>query len=55
MESCVPKTCPVCGNNEAIRIHEDLGEDGKFCICSPDTGCGTTFILTPQGRVTEIF
>jgi hypothetical protein len=55
MESRVPKTCPVCGNNHAVKIHEDLGEDGLFCICSPEDGCGTTFIMTLQGCVTEIF
>jgi hypothetical protein len=55
METRLPKTCPVCGNHNAVRIHEDLGDDGMFCICAPDTGCGTTFIMTPQGFVTEIF
>jgi hypothetical protein len=53
MES--PKTCPVCGNNTAVKIQEDLGEDGIFCICAPESGCGTTFIMTLQGLVTEIF
>jgi phage/plasmid primase-like uncharacterized protein len=47
--------CPVCNKTGTVVFHDDLGRDGRFCICSEPQGCGSTFIMTPEGEFTDIF
>ncbi|MFZ0004958.1 MAG: hypothetical protein WCC86_03775 [Methanoregula sp.] len=47
--------CPVCQRENTIVVHEDLGSDGHFCMCSGSGGCGSTFILNLDGSLSDIF
>ncbi|MFA5237498.1 MAG: hypothetical protein WC362_06550 [Methanoregula sp.] len=47
--------CPICQRDDTVVIHEDLGDDGHFCMCSGPDGCGSTFILGPDGSLSDIF
>ncbi|HVP96471.1 hypothetical protein [Methanoregula sp.] len=47
--------CPVCQRENTVVIHEDLGADGHFCMCAGPDGCGSTFVLNPDGSLTDIF
>jgi hypothetical protein len=48
-------TCPVCQREDTVVVHEDLGADGHFCMCAGPDGCGSTFVLNPDGSLSDIF
>jgi hypothetical protein len=47
--------CPVCGAAGSLTCSEDLGEDGFFYTCDGPGGCGTSFIVTPEGECRDFY
>lgn len=50
-----PHNCPICGNSGSLNCAEHLGDDGYFYVCEEPGGCGTSFIVTPDGECQDFF